>query len=352
MKELLDNTSGAGDSVVATPVISVGKALREARERLGLSVADVSSQTKIVPRQIEALEADDFEHLPEIAFVRGFVRSYTRILQLDAKPLLAALPKPATETSQLLPASVEVPFPRAHSPQLQNLLWLGGALLLLVPLVLYAVWHYTTPPQQPEATVETPLALPAATQIAPASPVAEADGMAASSVAVAETDASPVAASMPAAASTVPAASAVQAPAVIAAPAPVAPATVAHAAAPVQLAPVPSMAMKATPQPATLSVQPAAQAPKQQAETVAPPQAAALRLMFGAESWTEVRDGSGRVISSQHNPAGSELRLGGRAPFTLIIGRANAAQLYYRGKQVDLKPYTNNYSEVARVTLE
>ena len=55
--------------------------LREARERLGLSVADVAAQIKFAPRQIEALEADDFKHLPEAAFLRGFVRSYAKILQ-------------------------------------------------------------------------------------------------------------------------------------------------------------------------------------------------------------------------------------------------------------------------------
>ena len=65
-----------------------------------------------------------------------------------------------------------------------------------------------------------------------------------------------------------------------------------------------------------------------------------------------IRDRDDRVISSQVNPRGSELRLDGRAPFTLVIGHGASTRLYYRGKQVDLKPYINAYSEVARVTLE
>jgi len=83
-----------------------------------------------------------------------------------------------------------------------------------------------------------------------------------------------------------------------------------------------------------------------------PPQAAALRLVFDTESWTEIKDKSGKIISQQLNPRGSELRLDGRAPFMLVIGHAPSVRLYYRGKQVDLKPHINASSEVARVTLE
>jgi cytoskeleton protein RodZ len=335
MEELLDNNAGHNDRAAALPAISIGKTLREARERLGLSVADVSSQIKFVSRQIEALEADDFQHLPEMTFLRGFVRCYAKLLHLDAQVLLAALPQTPAVPVQLMPASVEVPFPRAHSQQLQNLLWSAAALLLAVPAVLFAVWHYTTPPEQPEvAQVETQVTLPAEMQIVPASPVAEASVMAASLVAAAATP--PVA---PVATSTV---------------APVAPPVV--AALPI---PMPAKPAVQPVQPTVLAAKPPVQPAQTQAASVKPvaaasitPQAAALRLVFEADSWTEIRERNDKIISSQVNLRGSELRLDGHAPFTLVIGHAVSARLYYRGKQVDLKPYTNAYSEVARVTLE
>ncbi|HXU94522.1 MAG TPA: DUF4115 domain-containing protein, partial [Gallionella sp.] len=84
----------------------------------------------------------------------------------------------------------------------------------------------------------------------------------------------------------------------------------------------------------------------------APAKTGALRLVFDEESWTEIRDRDGKLISSQVNPRGSELRLDGRAPLSLVIGHAASAHLYYKGKPVDLKPYTNATSEVARLTLE
>ena len=58
------------------------------------------------------------------------------------------------------------------------------------------------------------------------------------------------------------------------------------------------------------------------------------------------------MLSSQINPPGSELNLQGQLPLSLVIGHAAAAHLYQNGKPVDLAPYTNSSSEVARLTLE
>lgn len=303
MEQLPENGAGQDNTPAAVLPAPLGKMLREARERLGLSIADVAHQIKLAPRQIEALESDDYQQLPEMAFVRGFVRSYAKILHLDSEPLLALLPQPPKAVEPLAPASVEVPFPSPLSPQRQNLIVLGAALLLAVMVVVFAVWHFTTPQSKPETTtVETPVALPAEVQLVPASPVAESGTMA-SAVAAVSTQ-------LPVAKPAVPAAK---------------PATTPTATQPAK--PVP---------------QPQADAGK----------TAALRLAFDQESWTEVRDKDGQLLSSQVNPPGSELRLDGRAPLSLVIGHANSVRLYYKGKQVDLKPYTHGTSEVARLTLE
>jgi cytoskeleton protein RodZ len=305
MEQLPENNAAQGDSSAVTPGPSLGKTLREARERLGLSVADVAHQIKLAPRQIEALEADDYRHLPEMAFVRGFVRSYAKILHLDAESLLAALPQPEAAAVQPISLPVEVPFPSPLSPQRQNLILLGAALVLAVVVVVFAVWHFTSPQNKTETTsVETPLALPAEVQVISASSVAEIGAMA----------------------SAVPAASA-------SLPSPVA----AHSAVPVTK---PAAGPTAA-QPSKPALQPEAAA-----------KTGTLRLVFDQESWTEIRDRDGKLISSQINPPGSELRLDGRAPLSLVVGHAASAHLYYKGKPVDLKPYTNATSEVARLTLE
>ena len=80
------------DSSEAQP-LSVGGMLGKAREDLGLSVADVEKRLKFTPRQIQALEADDFNYLQDIHFVRRFVHGYARLVQLDPAHLLALLPE-------------------------------------------------------------------------------------------------------------------------------------------------------------------------------------------------------------------------------------------------------------------
>jgi hypothetical protein len=77
-----------------------------------------------------------------------------------------------------------------------------------------------------------------------------------------------------------------------------------------------------------------------------------LRLIFDKESWAEIKDKSGKTLSRQVNSPGTELRLEGAAPFSLVIGHAAAVHLYYREKPVDLTSYINASSDVARLTLE
>jgi cytoskeleton protein RodZ len=65
----------------------LGQALREERERRGLSVAAVMEATKISRTNIEAMEAGDRSTLPHPVYAKGFVKSYARFLELDADEL-------------------------------------------------------------------------------------------------------------------------------------------------------------------------------------------------------------------------------------------------------------------------
>lgn len=332
MEPLPENSVGQDNYAAAIAPIPLGKMLREARERLNLSVAEVAAQIKFAPRQIEALEADDLQHFPEAAFLRGFVRSYAKILSLDAQTLLAALPQVKTALAESVPVSVEVPFPGAHFPQRQNLILLGAALLLAVVVVGFAVWHFTTPVKSPDAgkdagneiakndagKIEIPIPLPAEMPAAPVAVVPEP------SVAVP----SPAVSKPRAAAKVQPSAprvvKPVVAPRIMISPAVTSPV----AATPVTSAPV----------------------------TLAPADASTpvirLRLVFDEEAWAEITDPQGKVISSKINPQGSELKLQRHSPLSLVIGHAKTTHLYRDDKPVDLTRYTNSSSEVARITLK
>jgi transcriptional regulator with XRE-family HTH domain len=68
----------------------LGRMLREARERRGISLRELSNSTKIAIRVLEALEANDISRLPGGIFGRGFVRSYAVGVGLDPETVIHA----------------------------------------------------------------------------------------------------------------------------------------------------------------------------------------------------------------------------------------------------------------------
>jgi len=72
----------------STAGLRIGDALRSARERRGLTVADVQAQTKIRGRYLRALEAEEWDVLPSAAYAKGFLRTYARLVGIDADALV------------------------------------------------------------------------------------------------------------------------------------------------------------------------------------------------------------------------------------------------------------------------
>ncbi len=144
MMDKIPNNDTAVSDLEGAPTKSAGKLLSEARTLQGLSVADVAGRIKFAPRQVEALEADNYGQLPELAFVRGFVRSYARLLHLDEAIILDALPQ---ATKQVTPPKnlAEVPFPTAQSARQINVLWLSAALGLAVILGIGVLFLHEKP---------------------------------------------------------------------------------------------------------------------------------------------------------------------------------------------------------------
>src|SRR5664279_2591617 len=67
----------------------LGDTLKERRSALGVSLEQAEEDTKIRARLLEALEQGDYARLPDPGYVRGYVSSYARYLELDPIPMLA-----------------------------------------------------------------------------------------------------------------------------------------------------------------------------------------------------------------------------------------------------------------------
>ena len=68
----------------------IGAALRGAREAAHISVVQVAERTRLSKAYIDLLEAGDFDALPGVAYVPGFIRNYCKVIQLDPTPLISA----------------------------------------------------------------------------------------------------------------------------------------------------------------------------------------------------------------------------------------------------------------------
>lgn len=324
------------DNVVAeqaaTPgEVSVGEQLRKGREACGLQVGEIAQTLKLGPRQVEALEAGDWQGLPGQTFVRGFVRNYARVVQLDPAPLMAqldqVLAKPADNLAVQDMSPAAMPSAGGAGTRRDRMVVLVGA-----GLVVLAVLASLAMPGDLSAWREGAQALldslgrqeqPAA---APANEPAAPGG--AGSEPVFPPGSSPQQVMFPQA--------------LTPAEGPAAPATASGAPAG---PPVEAAAPAAAPIPAPVLAPAPARAPV--AALASLPQ---VRFLLDKESWIEVRDRDNKVIFSQRLKSGAEQTLSGQGPLSLTIGNAPGVRLFWHGQAIDLVPHTRG--DVARLVLE
>lgn len=281
-----------------------GAALAAARRAHGLDVTEVAERLKFAPRQIEALEAGHYDLLPGLTIVRGMVRGYARILDLDPEPLVADLEARMQSGPQTVqPRDMHVPIRESNRG---SRLYLVLSLIVLIAVGAAVLEWYVRDERAMQAAPVAATALPAGVVPASVAPPAPATDAVSDAADEAADDALP--ATQSGAATAAPDAVASHAP--VDAPAPVSTETPAAALA----------------------------------------EGTLLQMHFSAQTWVEVRDARGKVLAAQLSPAGSRLGLDGQPPLTVTIGKASAVELRYRGKPIDLAPYAR--ADVARLTLD
>lgn len=72
----------------ATQPLGIGETLRAARRRQGRTLADAAESTRARETYLAALEQEEFDTLGGDVYVRGFIASYAKFLDLDPEPLL------------------------------------------------------------------------------------------------------------------------------------------------------------------------------------------------------------------------------------------------------------------------
>lgn len=316
------------------PRISAGTQLRALREERGWTVEQVANQLNLASRQIQALEDDNYAALPGMVIVRGFIRSYSKVLRVDPAPILAAI-KDDTAAPSVLPPErsplsasfSETRLLSVNQRGFRSKAVIGVGILVALAVLAYAGQRMGLLPHgasssglskvelapielaetQSDAVVETPPALEEVIEIK-------------------TTETKPVETKVVEAAKPVseptPPVVAVKPQAVVA---PVASAVV---AAPVAK-PVPTTA----PVPAT---------PVDSKN--------ALAINVRQDSWVEIKRPDNSVIVSRLMKAGSSEAIAVTGPVSVVIGNAAGVDVTLRGDPVDV--VTGNSSNVARLNLK
>ena len=147
MTKVMSDENRDNSKLAQEEKISFGEKLRATRESMGLSVQDSASRLHLSPRFITMLETEDLLHstLPVI-YLRGYLRSYTRLLNIaenELNPLLEKLdPTPPTTLTPLSAGtadSLSLSFPLESNSYFTRL---ASFFIALTILISATSWWY------------------------------------------------------------------------------------------------------------------------------------------------------------------------------------------------------------------
>jgi cytoskeleton protein RodZ len=319
---------------VALGTSNCGGILKLTREKLNLTVQDISNQLRLSPKQVAAIEADEFEKLPEPTIIRGFIRNYAKLLKIDAQPILEAystLAPNAAPLSFTVKSNTNSPVIGESKISFSPTVFIS---LLLVFTIIGGLFYYYKQNIQVKvpkeitnfsAQVGADNSVETKTPIEFALPPVERQAMPDSNsesntnTLTSEGNVTPIALP-PATSNNVPVVPAEQ--------------TVPSTTTPNETTPP----IESTP------------VNTENKNTENKTGLAKLQITSAEESWINVLDASGKEVFSQILPAGSSQIIQAKPTLTITIGNASATTLTMNGKTIDLVPFTRD--KVAHIKLD
>ncbi|KDN28356.1 transcriptional regulator [Vibrio fortis] len=301
----------------AAPVLEAGTILKNRRESLGLTQQQVSSRLKLRVSLIQQIEDNQFDSDQVAIFMRGYVRSYAKYVNLDEKVVLEALDHAGDvqhQEQEMMSFSRKTKTEK-HNSRIMLLTWSIFAVIAGIS----SLWWWQKQQQDTlsqsfvaEETAEEVVVddlsddqlttsldlIEAETPVVEAPQVVDSEVMADASVATETMEAD--------------VASEVEAP----------------------VEPVVAVVETEVAEP----------------EVVIPePVSNELVMQFSSDCWIQVKDATGRTLSTGIKKAGQSLNLSGETPYKVVIGAPEAVSMTFASEPVDLSGYTSG--KVARITL-
>lgn len=294
--------------------VGPGQLLRNAREQLGWTREQVASRIHLRLTLIAAIESDTYDKHTSHTFIRGYLRTYAKLVGIPEETILAAY----DNLGLTPPDNIDMQsFSRrsrqqANDSRLKVVTWL----VILVLIALSVAWWWQSTARRSagdEALAATEMGATSNTPSATVPPAVDV-------------------------------ADPVVAPATSAATATSADSVVSAAAATLPVDASSAVATTAVASSAATATQPATDAAASEPAKV--PQ---LKMSFTADCWLDVKDAKGKTLFSGLKKANDELVLEGPEPLKFIIGAPMAVNIEYQGKSIDMSRYNNG--RTARLSL-
>lgn len=162
-------TETSNDGVLPVHPVSPGALIKAAREKAGIHLAILSVNLKVSVKQLEALEADQYEKLIEPVFARALAAKVCRMIKLDANQVLALMPAAANglKPLNLIDTDRHASFDGQRTDRQRTQIWSGfkfWILLALLVVLMFAFGNDLT------TNIEFFNAKPTATEVVPVMP--------------------------------------------------------------------------------------------------------------------------------------------------------------------------------------
>lgn len=305
-----------------------GSILKDARLKADIEISEVAKVLHLEEFLLEALEADDYDNLPEPTFVKGYLRGYARFLQLPAEPVIEAYEKHGFDAPEVV-ADIGI-GQQAKSDDASVQLVTYGVVVALI--VLMVIWWQTQNSESPEATL-----------VVADSPVAENEPSAEPSASMQQPEPVESLVSAPESLETAQDSgggdsvlSAASTDGQVSGDTAVAEVKVGEAVT--ELAELPEVTKVPVSEDVTVSVEPNAEVGLN-----------TLVMSFQHDAWVEVYARDNKRLFLQTARAGRTVSLQGLEPIRVLIGYAQGVEVEYNGKPFDIQPYTSK--QIARFTL-
>lgn len=298
---------------------SPGQLLKTAREQAEISLHEVADSLHLMPRQIDALERDDFAQFSGEVFCRGYIKSYAKLLGVNAEKVMSSYQQHCPQPEQKIALKTARTLPIQQPKKGSSIhYWFVAATLM----VAFTLWYFGSAQSAswPVMSMENlPVVVDKHASINPATAMIEPYVMSAVDSEALDPDESPWLSDEVALYDD-------------------------SAAFDGNLPPGEYVANNKAVASALvhLPVKNSANELADDALSLSSDEESLLSFVFEEDCWVEVKDSNNQVVFADLKRANETLSVHGKAPFNVLLGYAPGVRLSYNGEPVAINANPKN----------